>query len=166
MEKQITEVEQGKLDWLIMPDPRLLEDLIEEHPLGVAKVKGVDLSMGDVSDEHFRLLKHFTNLQQIIFYDAHGADAFLKNIRAMPSVLEIQFSQTPLTDEGMRAVASFPHLKRLQIDYYFKNVSLEPLRGHPSIEKIVLYGLPIDPKMKDVFSSLPKLINVVEEEGN
>ena len=166
MEKQITEVEQGKLDWLITPDPRFLEYLIEEHPIGVAKVKGVDLSMGDVSDERFRLLKHFTNLEQIIFYDAHGADAFLKNIRAMPSVLEIHLSQTRLSDEGMRAVASFPHLKRLQIDYFSQDVSFEPLRGHPSLEEIVLVSLPITPKMKDVFSSLPNLKKVVEEEGN
>ena len=134
MDQDIAKVEQGKTTSFINPDPRFLEDLVTKHTACAAKLTMLEIGMMDVSDERFRYLRQLPNLKDISFYCATGADDFLNNIQGMPSVELLTLSMTGISDKGIRAVASFPNLKRLQIDERMRDITLEPLRGHPSLE--------------------------------
>jgi hypothetical protein len=97
-------------------------------------------------------------LEEIDFDEVwDGADSFLKRIAGMESITSLSFYQTGVTEEGVRAVASFPNLQRLRIDYFWKQTSLEPLRGHKRLETLALEDLPITKEQIAIIASLPKL---------
>lgn len=64
----------------------------------------------------------------------------------------------------MQAVASFPHLKRLHIDYFWKDASLQPLRGHRGIETISLAEVPPKREWVEIMATMPKLRELWLEE--
>jgi hypothetical protein len=165
-ERQVADVRAGKITRLIWPEPRFLEDFVKNQSDVAAKVTDVRFCGGKVSDERFGYLKQLPHLEAIDFYEVwEGADSFLSRIAGMGSVTKLSFSKTHLSEEGVRAVASFPHLKRLYIDYFWKGTSLKPLNGHKSIETLVLEEVPISTAWIAVMASLPKLKTVIVEDG-
>jgi hypothetical protein len=157
MEQQIAEIEEGKKASLLSPDPRFLEELLDEHPEAAAKVTELHLDMFSASDERFACLAQLPNLSKMYLYEVRDADTFLGHFREKPSVTGVSLCKTGISDEGMRAVASLPNLKRLHLDYFCKRVSLEPLRGHPSLEEIVFDEVEISPEWAAVLATMPKL---------
>jgi hypothetical protein len=157
-ERQVADVKSGKQTFLTSPEPSFLEDLVRDQPDIAAKITSINFSMSNVSDERFGVLKQFPHLAEIDFYDVpEGADSLLKRIAGMESITSLSFSKTLLSEDGVRAVASFPNLKQLSIDYSWKDTSLEPLRSHKSLETLVLGELPITKVRIDFIRSLPKL---------
>lgn len=160
-ERQVTDIKAGKTTCLIWPEPRFLEDFVKNQPDVAAKVTEVEFCIGRVSDERFGYLRQFPHLEAIDFYDVwEGADSFLNRINGMETLTRLSFSQTHLSEDGVHAVASFPNLKRLYIDYTWRETSLRPLSGHKSIETLVLENVPVTKELIAVMASLPKLQKV------
>ena len=157
-EHQVAEVKAGKTTGIVWPEPRYLEEFVRDQPNVAAKITQVMFCIGRVSDERFGYLNQFPHLEEIDFDEVwEGADSFLKRIAGMESITSLSFYQTGVTEEGVRAVASFPNLKRLRIDYFWKQTSLEPLRGHRRLETLALEDLPITKEWIAIIASLPKL---------
>jgi hypothetical protein len=157
-DRQIADVESGKTTCMIWPEPRFLEGFVRDQPEVAAKVTEIQMFIGKVSDERFRYVKQFPHLETVYFYEIwEGADSFLNRIAGMESITNLAFETTALSEEGVRAVASFPNLKRLRIDYFWNKTSLEPLRGHKSLETLVLEEVPITKERIAIIASLPKL---------
>ncbi len=78
----------------------------------------------------------------------------------MDSITSLSFSKTMLTEEGVKAVASFPHLKQLGIGYSWRDTSLESLRYLKSLETLELDELPITEERIALMKSLPNLREV------
>jgi hypothetical protein len=166
-ERQVADVKAGKRTCLIWPEPRFLEEFVKNQPDAAAKVTGVEFYIGKVSDERFGYLRQLPHLEAIHFYEVwEGADSFLSRIKGMEALTRLSFSKTPLSEEGVRTIASFPHLKRLHIDYMWKETSLKPVSGHKSIEVLVLDDVPITKELTAVMASLPKLREVHFEDSD
>ncbi len=86
----------------------------------------------------------------------------------MKSVTKLSFSKTHLSKEGIGAVACFPNLKRLQIDWSWQGADLTPLCGQQSLETLALdgYDAPIPPEWIAVMASMPKLKEVVVDDDD
>jgi hypothetical protein len=157
-ERQVSELESGKTTCVIWPEPRFLEGFVRDQPEVAAKVTEIQMFIGKVSDERFGYVKQFPRLETIYFYEIwEGADSFLSRIAGMETITNLAFEKTALAEAGVRAVASFPNLKRLHIDYSWNETSLEPLRNHKSLETLVLEQVPITKERIAIITSLPKL---------
>jgi hypothetical protein len=164
-DKQVAEIQAGKTTTIVWPEPKFLEVFVKDQPDVAAKITGVDFCIGKVSDERFGYLKQFPNLESINFYEVwDGADSFLMRIAGMESITSLSFCKTLLSKEGIEAVASFPNLKRLSIDWSFKDTSLKPLSRHKSIETIRLDSVRPTDEWIDVMASLPHLQELELEE--
>jgi hypothetical protein len=164
-ESQVTDVKAGNTTGITSPEPRFLEEFVRDQPEVAAKVTQVIFLTGKVSDERLAYLRQFPHLEEICFDEVwEGADSFLKRISGMESITSLSFYQTGLTDDGVRAVATLPNLKRLRIHYFWKGTSLKPLHGHKSIETISLEGLLPTKEWIEVLASLPKLREIELEE--
>jgi len=159
-ERGVANVEAGQTTCLIWPEPRFLEEFVTQQPETAAKVTDVQMFMGKASDERFRFLRQFPRLKAIYLYEIWGADTLMKNISGMESLTQLSFSETPLSEEGIAALASFPNLKRLYIDYYWKETDLRQLKGHPSLEELVLDQVSITKEWIATMADLPKLREV------
>jgi len=165
-ERQIADVKAGKIACLIWPEPRFLKEFVKNQPDVAAKVTEVQFDIGKVSDKRFGYLRQLPHLEAIYFYEVwEGADSFLSRMAGMKTVTKLSFSKTCLSKEGIGAVARFPNLKRLQIDWAWKGADLTPLRGQRSIETLDLEEVPITPAWITVIASLPKLKEVIVEDG-
>jgi hypothetical protein len=164
-ERQVADVKAGKRTRISWPEPRFLEDFVKNQPEVAAKITEVGMLTGKASDERFRYVRQFRNLESIDLYEIwEGADTFLKNIAGMESLTSLSLCKTRLSEEGIRAVASFPNLKRLHIDWAWKGADLKPLRGQRSIERLELDEVPIPTEWIAVIATLPKLKEVVVDD--
>jgi hypothetical protein len=157
-EHQVADLEAGRTTCMIWPELKFLEAFVRDQPEVAAKITQVEFFMGKVSDERFGYVKQFPRLESIYLDEIwEGADSFLGRIAGMESVTNLSLSRTPLSDEGIRAAASFPNLKRLHLDYVAVDTSLEPLRGHKKLETLALKEVPSTKEQFAVIASLPKL---------
>jgi len=164
-DRQIAEVEAGKTTRIVWPEPRFLEGFVRDQPEVAAEITQVIFSVGRVSDERFGYLKQFPHLKAIAFDEVwEGADSFLERIAGMESITSLSFYQTGVTEEGVRAVASLPNLKRLRIDYFWKQTSLEPLRSYKGIETIALDLVTPKKEWIELMATLPNLRELELEE--
>jgi hypothetical protein len=164
-ERQAADVKAGKTTHILWPEPLYLEEFVRDQPAVAAKITSMEFCIGKVSDERFGYVKQFPHLEEIDFYEVwEGADLFLARIAGMESIERLSFCKTPLCENGVRAVASFPNLKRLHIDYHWKEADLKPLRGHKGVETVVLDGVHPKREWAETMASLPNLRELDLEE--
>ena len=157
MAEQIAEVRSGDCVSVSIYSPICLEDLMVAVDC-VPRVKKVFLS-SDLSDERWRLLKQLPHLEEIGSYGSSGTDTLLEHIQGMESLECIRFHKTPLSDAGMKYIATLPNLKYLIImgGSGVTNAGLAHLEGHANLETLELYYTQVTDKGLVVLKEIPKL---------
>jgi hypothetical protein len=154
-ETQVEALKAGKSTSVYWPEPLCLEEFVREQPDVAAKITHVDFLTGKVADPRFGYVKQFSNLKDIYFDEVwEGTDAFLQRISGMKSVRTLSFYRSPVSEEGVRAVASFPNLSKLDFDHYWDIAN----RGHKGITTLsLLEVVEITDELIDFMASLPNL---------
>jgi hypothetical protein len=78
----------------------------------------------------------------------------------MKSMKSLSFRKTVVTQDVVKAVANFPNLMRLNIDYSWRDASLVPLHSLKNLETLELDDLPITDERIAFLKSLPNLREV------
>jgi hypothetical protein len=164
--QQVAELKDGKTTSVRWPEPLCLETFVREQPELAAKITRVDFFEGTVADERFGYVKQFPNVEEINFDEVwEGTDSFLTRVAGMKSIETLTFYQTLVTEEGARAVASFPNLSCLRLhEYTWSDASTQQLRGHKRITKVFLENIEISKAFTEVLASLPNLQELELEE--
>ena len=120
------------------------------------KVQSVRLSRVDLSDHLWGLLlPALPSLKDVAIDSCQGADTLLADLRGMDRWEQLSITETAISDEGMKSMASFPRLKKLELGPKCRGVSPEPLRTNATLESLTLAT--IDDHWIDVLKTLPKL---------
>ncbi len=157
----IAEVRSGERTGVEIRLPVCLEDLVAEVDC-VPKVRWMHIWMADLSDERWRLVKQFPQLERISFYDSRGADTFFRNIQGMESVESLNMQQTGVSDEGLQYIATLPDLKSLEVrGPAVTNAGIGQLRGHAALETLVLVNTNVTDEGLGALKDLPRLRSLV-----
>lgn len=100
---------------IVIHDPALIE-MFAKTPECVTSLESLNLSMVDLSDPRFRKINQLTGVRKIFLYSCTSADELLMAIKGMPSVEEILFETTPLTEDSIELLTTFPNLKKVRFE--------------------------------------------------
>jgi hypothetical protein len=96
-------------------DPLLLEMLASDTDC-VANLTTLCFSMADLSSREVASAGKLVNVKKIVFYSCHGADDVLTAMQGLPSVEELYFEVSGISDDGVRRLAAFPNLRNVRFE--------------------------------------------------
>ncbi|MHB1033252.1 MAG: hypothetical protein ACYC35_05105 [Pirellulales bacterium] len=119
------------------------------------KVKSARLVKVDLSDHMWGLLRDFLLLRDVAIDSCQGADTLLAEIAGIRQLEHLVITETFISEKGMKSIARFPRLKKLELGRKCRGVSPEALRKNASLESLTLAT--IDDRWIDVLKTLPNL---------
>jgi hypothetical protein len=159
MAEQIEQIERGRLNCLVIPDPRLLDDVLTDVAR-TAKIRDVYLGR-DLSDPQWGRLRELANLKSVVVLCGQNSESFLEHLRGMASIEELTLECTPVSRPGIGHFAGFPKLKSLCFPIArLESADLMGLNHHPSIERLCLTRAEPDEGLFPILQTLPRLHGV------
>lgn len=101
---------------IVFQDPRLIEMLAGDDDC-IKNLKRLNLSSVDLNGPQTASAGKLVNVNKIAFYDCVGPEELLKAMKGSPSVEELSFDTTLVSDDGVRMLATFPNLKKVYFSY-------------------------------------------------
>ena len=157
--RQMAGVEIGTTTAITDPVPEMIEQLASNAECAdrVTQVTIGEMTGPRIGDIRFSGLKRLPHLRVLyIEYNSGNADALLSNLDGMSSLEELSLHRAHVTAEGWRHVASFPHLRRLDLDDADEG-DLESIANLTQIQSLGIYNSSITARGSMSLKSLPRL---------
>ena len=156
--QQMAGVEIGTSTSIMDPAPEMVETLASNSECAdrLTQVTLGEMTGPRIGDNRFRGLKRLPHLRVLHIEYTGNTDALLANLDGMVALEELSFHRARLTASGMRHVASFPHLRRLDLDDPDESV-FETLPSLSQIESLGFYNPSIAAGGLASLKSLPRL---------
>ena len=165
MARQIGEVKSGHRTSVQILAPICVQDLVAEAACR-RRVASVYL-WSDLCGERWALLRELPSLENVHVYDSRRADTFLKHVRGMESLRCVSFEATPVSDAGIRWIATLPNLTELQFaGGDVTHAGVAHLQGHPNLEQLDFGAIRVTEAGMRWIATLPNLKELqVEGDG-
>jgi hypothetical protein len=86
-------------------------------------------------------------VKRIVFYSCGGADDLLHAMKGMPSVEDLYFEVSGLSDDGVRVLGTFPNLKKVHFEQVIDREREKLLRDTlPGVEVEIPYPEAAEPR--------------------
>ena len=137
-DSQIAKVKAGETNCIYYPDPKFLDDLVQDAECAerLTKIQVGEQFPPSNPENRFAAMKKLPHLKTIYVCYTAGADAFLNDIQGMTSLEEISFDKAEVSVAGARHLTSFPNLKKIYFVGGVDPAVIEVLKERPNIETV------------------------------
>jgi hypothetical protein len=119
---------------VVSHDPELVE-MLAADPVCVANLKTLYFAEIDFAEPGYAVARKLVNVNCLGMVSCRNSDRLLAAIKGMPSLEEIFFETSLLSDEGVAILASFPNLKKVHFEQVVSDAQEQLLKATlPSIE--------------------------------
>jgi hypothetical protein len=138
-------IRAGQAGDILVYEPELLE-MIAADPQAMANATTIVFSSADFVDARFAAVANLKLLQNVAINRSKNADQLLAQMQGMESVEKLYIEQSPVSTEGLAALATLPNLKHLRFEQPLSAEQAELLRKSlPAVNLRLLHVVAEEP---------------------
>lgn len=112
---ELSALKEGRSDETMIYDAETLAMIVDD-PAAAERAASLVFSSVDFADERFARVGELANLKNVGVYSCRNADRLIDYLHGMASIERMWIEVSPLSDDGVRLLATLPRLKHIHFE--------------------------------------------------